>query len=166
MARPTIYTPKLAFQICKRIAKGQSLRGICRNKNFPDASTIHLWLLDGKHEEFFKQYAHARQVQAEMMFEELLEIADDGSNDFMTLKKGDFEYEVENKEVTNRSRLRVDTRKWYLSKVLPKKFGEKIDVTSGGKTLPAPILGGITVKKNEISPDNSVEENISSPEAN
>jgi hypothetical protein len=58
-----------------------------------------------------------------IMFEELLEIADDGSNDWTirTNKSGD-EYEVANTEVVQRSRLRIDVRKWYLSKVLPKKF--------------------------------------------
>lgn len=83
------------------------------------------------------------------MFEELLDIADDGSNDFMTIVKGNKEYDIENKEVTNRSRLRVDTRKWYLSKVLPKKFGDHLDLTSDGKALPAPIYGGLS--KNDES---------------
>lgn len=49
----------------------------------------------------------------------------------------------DDKESPMRSRLRVDTRKWYLSKVLPKKFGEKLDLTSDGKVLPTPILNGI-----------------------
>lgn len=101
----------------------------------PNASTIHGWVLDDR-EGFHKQYARAREMQAEMMFDEILDIADDGSNDLMTITKGDVSYNVEDREVTNRSRLRVDSRKWYLSKVLPKKFGDKIDVTSGDKPIP------------------------------
>lgn len=96
--------------------------------------------------DFREQYARARESQAEVMFDEILEIADDGSNDFMTVKKGNLEYEMENKEVTNRSRLRVDSRKWYLSKVLPKKFGDKLDMTTNGKDLPTPIYGGSSTK--------------------
>lgn len=69
------------------------------------------------------------------MAEDILDIADDGSNDLMTIQKGSVTYEVENKEVTNRSRLRVDTRKWLMSKMKPKKYGEKMDVTSDGEAL-------------------------------
>ncbi len=76
------------------------------------------------------------------MSEDILDIADDGSNDLMTIQKGNTEYEIENKEVTNRSRLRVDTRKWLMSKMKPKKYGDKIDHTTNGKDLPSPIYGG------------------------
>lgn len=102
----------------------------------PEARTIHYWLLDKDKEAFFQQYARARGIQAEVMFDEILEIADDGSNDLMTITKGNSSYEMEDKEVTNRSKLRVDSRKWYLSKVLPKKFGDKMDITSGNKPIP------------------------------
>lgn len=102
----------------------------------PSARTVHLWLLEKGKNEFFQQYLRARNIQAETMFEEILDIADDGSNDYMTITKGNNEYNVEDREVTNRSKLRVEARKWYLSKVLPKKFGEKVDVTSGGKPIP------------------------------
>ena len=77
------------------------------------------------------------------MFEELLDIADDGANDWLKNKNG----LMLNKEVVLRSRLRVDTRKWYLSKVLPKKFGEKLDLTSLGDKI-IPIFGGESKKEN------------------
>lgn len=116
----------------------------------PDASTIYLWLADTDKIEFFKQYARAKDAQAELMFDELLEIADDGTNDWMEKERRDGStFTVVDQEAIGRSRLRVDTRKWYLSKVLPKKFGDKIDLTSDGKALPAPILGGISQKKDE-----------------
>lgn len=140
--RPTKYTKKIGKDICKMISLGQSLLNICKNPKMPVCSTVYLWLLDDNKKEFSDSYARARAMQAELMFDEILDIADDGSNDFMTITKGDISYNVEDREVTNRSRLRVDTRKWYLSKVLPKKFGDKIDVTSDGKALPAPIYGG------------------------
>ena len=105
----------------------------------PAISTVMLWVLNGDHQEFSEQYARARASQAEIMFEEILDISDDGSNDYMIITKGDEDYNVENREVTNRSKLRVDTRKWYLSKVLPKKFGDKRDLTSDGKAPPKPM---------------------------
>lgn len=149
MARPSDYTPKLAYEICERLAKGNSLKSICLDKRMPREGTIYRWVLEDR-EGFHEKYARAREIQAEKMFEELLEIADDGSNDLMTVRKGNTEYEMENKEVVNRSRLRVDTRKWYLSKVLPKKFGDKIDVTSDGKALPQPLLFALKKETNVI----------------
>jgi hypothetical protein len=89
------------------------------------------------------------------MFDDLLDIADDSSKDTMLMKIGGKEQIVENREFTNRSRLRVDTRKWYLSKVLPKKFGEKLDLTSDGKALPQPIYGGLSA-----SPDASNDKEV------
>lgn len=147
MGRPTIYNQKLATDICTRIADGESLRDICSEKKMPNRSTVHLWLLDPKKKTFSDQYELACNIRAENMFDELTEIADDGSNDYVTKENvnGD-EYEVVNSEHIQRSRLRVDTRKWYLSKVLPKKFGEKLDVTTDGKALSVAVIayGGIT----------------------
>lgn len=62
------------------------------------------------------------------MADEMFDIADDGSNDLMTVTKGDESYDIENKEVIGRSRLRVDTRKWYLSKLAPKRYGDKLAI--------------------------------------
>lgn len=134
--RPTKFTIDLGTKICKRIAEGESLRHICRDEDMPNRSTVHLWLLDVEMKAFSDQYEIAVNVRAEGMFEEILDIADDGSNDIETRTdiNGD-EYEVPNHEFIQRSRLRVDTRKWFLSKVMPKKFGDKVDVTSGGKAI-------------------------------
>lgn len=143
--RPSIYTEELALKICARLALGESLKTICYDKEMPNASTVHAWVLEDK-EGFSKKYARARNIQAEVMFDEILEIADDGTNDLMTITKGHDSYNIEDKEVTNRSKLRVDSRKWYLSKVLPKKFGDKLDLTSDGEKLPTPIYGGTSVQ--------------------
>lgn len=145
MARPTIYTEELALNICAKLADGESLRVICMAEEMPNASTVHAWVLEDK-EGFSKKYARARDIQAENMFDEILEISDDGSNDYMTITKGRETYNVEDREVTTRSRLRVDSRKWYLSKVLPKKFGDKLDLTTDGEKLPSPIYGSNSTK--------------------
>jgi len=134
--RPSKYTKELGELICDRIALGESVKSICKDAKMPNASTVFLWVLDDDKKEFSDKYAKARATQAELMFEEINEIADDGTNDYMTKQNADGgEYEVVNSEHIQRSRLRVDTRKWYLSKVLPKKFGEKLDVTSDGKEI-------------------------------
>jgi hypothetical protein len=61
------------------------------------------------------------------MAEEILEIADNVGGDMMTLADG---REVIDNAVVQRDRLRVDARKWLLAKLQPKKYGEKIDITS------------------------------------
>jgi hypothetical protein len=142
--RPTVFTPELGLLICIRIAEGESVRSICRDPEMPVASTVFLWVIDGKHEKFSEQYDRARAAQADHLFEELLEIADDGSNDWMEkeLKDGRI-IETVNPEVVARSRLRIDTRKWALAKMLPKRFAERIhqDVTIGAhKSLIDAIL--------------------------
>lgn len=145
--RPTIYTEKLAETICSRLAKGESLRTICRDDEMPNASTVHAWV--NEKESFSKQYDTARAEQAKALFDEILEIADDGTSDFVTKKNANGqEYEAVDSEHISRSRLRVDARKWYLSKVLPKVYGDKMDLTTDGEALPSPILSAI-IKKEE-----------------
>ena len=117
--RPSIYSEELALEICRRIAEGESLLKICKDDKMPCRKVVHLWLLDGTKESFLHNYKTAVDVRTENMFDDLNEIADVKDED----------------ESPNRSRLRIDTRKWYLSKVMPKKYGDKIDVTSDGKTI-------------------------------
>jgi hypothetical protein len=89
-----MFNKKLADEICTRIAAGESLRTVCQSDDMPSVSTIMRWLLDMKHEQFWEQYAHARASQAELMFDELLEIADDGSNDLMLKRFGNTQRRV------------------------------------------------------------------------
>lgn len=103
----------------------------------PNKSTVFRWLRTK--DQFRDQYARAKEESADAMAEEILDIADSGENDFMTIKRGDTEIEVPNKEAIMRSRLRVDTRKWLMAKTQPKKYGEHLDLTSDHKALPTPI---------------------------
>ena len=138
MARPTIYTEELAIDICSRIASGESVRSICKDDNMPVKSTVMVWLIDGEHLSFSDQYAKARQIQAETLADELFDIADDGTNDWIEKNGKDGEsYYTVNGECVARSRLRVDTRKWYLSKVLPKFADKPVENNSSDKLVEA-----------------------------
>lgn len=117
--RPSMFTDKLGIEICRRIAEGESLRSVCLDKKMPTRETVHVWIIDGKHKEFSDQYERSTNVRTENMFDDLQNISD--------LK--------DETESPMRSRLRIDTRKWYLSKIMPKKYGEKIDLTSGGEKI-------------------------------
>jgi hypothetical protein len=99
--------------------------------------TVFDWIHDDK--EFAKQYARAKEDQADFLAEEILSIADDTSEDEIFIEaedgSGQTAKRICNKEFIARSRLRVDTRKWIASKLKPKKYGDKVDVTSGDKPL-------------------------------
>lgn len=126
LGRPSVYTKTLGDEICERLAKGESLRSICRDTHMPSEKAVRLWATNPEHP-FAPVYSAAREVGYLTMADELLEIADDGSNDWMMRegKNGDVSWQL-NGEHVQRSRLRVETRKWILTKMLPKVFGEKV----------------------------------------
>ncbi len=133
MGRPSDYNQEIATEICRRMTAPRSLRSICRDdEDMPAISTVMLWLT--KHQEFSEQYARAREVMADALAEETLEISDDGRNDWMERQSeaekgaGVNNGWVLNGEHVQRSRLRIDARKWFASKLNPKKYGDKVGV--------------------------------------
>lgn len=132
--RPSLYSEELADLICEKLTEGLSLRQICAEEGMPHAGTVCRWL--AKNETFCKQYALAREAQAELYADEMVNISDDGSNDWMERKNEDGENIgwKENGEAIRRSALRIDTRKWIAARLLPKKYGEKIAV-GGSKDM-------------------------------
>lgn len=131
--RPSKYTKKLAESICKRMASGDSLRTICRNDNMPNKSTIMLWVANDR-EGFSDQYAKAFEARMYHHADELLDIADDGSNDFMEDNNSENQGYKTNGEAIARSRLRVDTRKWLMSKLLP-RYADKQEESNADKVI-------------------------------
>lgn len=119
--RPTDYNQDLAAFVCERISNGESVRKICSDPDMPASSSIFKWLI--LHQEFAEQYTRAREAQMDAMVEEILEISDDTAKDTLSTDSG----EKPNSEWINRSRLRVDTRKWLMSKLAPKKYGDKLE---------------------------------------
>lgn len=130
-----MYNTEMATRICEGIASGRSLRTICEDEAMPDKATVFRWL--AAHEDFRDQYARAREAQADAMLEEILDIADDGKNDSYTDEEGNVRT---NQDVIARSRLRVDTRKWAMSKMAPKKYGDKLDLSHSGQLALTPII--------------------------
>ncbi len=100
----------------------------------PGLRTVMRWLFDSEHEDFWQQYARAREAQAEVWADEIVSIADDAAGDFDTDKDGKKAVDHEN---IARSRLRCDSRKWIASKLLPKRYGDKMQHTGeGGGPIP------------------------------
>jgi hypothetical protein len=113
--------PKLEFSqddadvICTRLAEGKSLRSICADDDdLPAISTIFKWL--SLHPSFADQYARARDAQADTLFDEILDIAD----------------ERVTPEYTAQQRLRYEARRWMVGKLRPKKYGDKQEIEHSG----------------------------------
>lgn len=137
--RPSIFSQEIADKLCAEIAEGKSLRTICdHNDSMPDKSTVFRWLRTDV--QFCDQYAKAKEEGMEAIADEMMDIADDGHNDWMEVNKNGKTQILLDREHVERSKLRIDTRKWILAKIKPKKYGDKIDMTTNGKELPMPIL--------------------------
>ena len=106
-----LYTPELAAEILDRISAGESLRSVCRAERMPDEKAVRLWVIENR-EGFAPQYARASLIRMDCLADEILEIADNASSE----------------EVMG-ARLRVDARKWLMSKIAPKVYGDKLDLT-------------------------------------
>lgn len=110
--------------------KNMSLHKACKQSGYPANVTVYEWLKEDK--DFANNYARACEVRHEAMADDILEICDATENDIIRDLEGN---EITNNNVIQRDKLRVDTRKWLLSKLMPKKYGDKIDVTSGGEEI-------------------------------
>lgn len=127
--RPTDYSIELAEEICDTIASSsKGIKKLCReNEHWPSYMTIYRWLR--KHKEFCDLYTQAKRDQIQVYVDEIIEISDESSHDDLVNKNGDVYC---NSEWINRSRLRVDTRKWLAAKLVPRLYGEKIQNEHSG----------------------------------
>lgn len=116
MGRPSDYLPEVADDICALIADGESLRSVCKRKGMPNTTKVMRWLRENP--DFREQYAKAMESRADAVFEELFDIADDVAEEAAAISK---------------AKLRIDTRKWALSRMSPKKYGDKITTELTGK---------------------------------
>jgi len=130
IGRPTDYSEDVADRILDLIIEGKTLREIEAVEGLPSKSTILRWV--AKHEEFAKLYALAQEAKMEGFADELLEIADDGRNDWMRANDEENAGYRENGEAMRRSQIRISTRQWLMERLKPKKYGSKVDVNHGG----------------------------------
>lgn len=106
----------------------------------PGLSTVFQWF--AKHPEFAEQYARAKDAQADTLADEILEIADDARNDWMEIHGENDAGWKANGEHIQRSRVRIDTRKWIASKLKPKKYADRIDTTLSGDAASPIVISG------------------------
>lgn len=129
--RATKRTPEVIERIMEGLANGTPLRELCRQDGMPAWRTVYDWL--GADKALAARFAHARDLGFDAIAEEALEIADDGTNDWMQRRRQDGSVEdVVNAEHIARSKLRIETRLKLLAKWSPKKYGDKVDHTLSG----------------------------------
>ena len=134
-----MYSEELAQEICRHIADCVSLRTIAAMEGMPDVATIMRWLADETKPEFRKQYARAREAQADKMAEDILAIADEECTMVRADKHGTKDDDgagntavVFDATAVARNKLRVDARRWLASKMAPKKYGDKVQAELTG----------------------------------
>ena len=127
--RPSMKTPELIDELCRRLAEGESLRTICKDDHMPERFTVIRWTHEDK--EFNDQYARAKEQGVDAIVDEAMEIADETTND------------------PARDRLRVDTRKWYASKIAAKRYGDKIETKHTGEVTITTIRNIVVDPKND-----------------
>ena len=102
----TRYTPEFAAEVCRRMSEGDSLRQVCRDNGFPE-STVRQWVRDNR-DDFASQYQAARVLQVESWSDLIIELSNRDDLD------------------PQDKRVRVDTLKWLMSKLAPKRYGERL----------------------------------------
>jgi hypothetical protein len=112
------FSIKIMETICERVAVGDSLNQICKETGFPSEASVRQWITLDR-EGCASKYARAREQQMEWWADDLIRIADSAMNDY---------------ESVNAVRVAVDARKWAMSKLAPKRFGDRIE-HAGGVTI-------------------------------
>ena len=145
MGRPTVFTEEIAHTILQYVQDGESLRYICDQNGMPDRETVRTWLRTRK--DFLGQYAQAKDEQADFYADTISEIA-----------KGTLRGAYE----PNAARVAIDAYKWTASKLKPRKYGDKLDVTSDGEKVMPIIQVGAQYTKRDIQDGEIVDNDQSS----
>ncbi len=118
---PVPYRPETADEFCQTIACTLAgLDAICSRKGMPSLRTVLNWLRDDP--DFRRKYALAKQLQTDLLMEEILAIADDASKDVITIQGKEKTWGIPNRARISRDWLRVKTRMWLAGQLMPKKY--------------------------------------------
>jgi hypothetical protein len=124
--RPSTYTAQQGETICDRILEGESLRTICGAEGMPSRGMVLRWI--AAEPEFRMLYRQARLMAAELLADDVVDIADDSGGDYVTRERPDGStYLAFDGENVQRSRLRIETRFKILGKMLPRAYGARTE---------------------------------------
>lgn len=150
--RPSRMTPSCLDEIIDRVSFGEIIRNISKDEHMPGYSTIWGWIRDN--EAFAERYYKAKAFATNVMGEDILSIADDGSNDVHTVydKYGNPQKEV-NQEIVKRSEIRIKARQWLMERMNSTKWNERVMAGEAGasaKSVPSNLNATIKI----MLPDN------------
>jgi predicted secreted protein len=129
---PVTRSPEVETRIIEGLCDGVPLRELCRQEGMPSWRAVYDWIAADA--DFASRIAHARDLGYDAIAEDILDIADDGTNDYVQRKRQDGSTDTAlDTEHVQRSKLRIETRLKLLAKWNPKKYGEKQTVDVGNK---------------------------------
>ena len=142
-ARRFCYSKGLGTRICNLILSGESMTDICALNDMPSKTTFLRWLV--MYPEFATQYAHAKQLAAEFMFDDMQRIADDSSGDWEERRDVHGKpYLIPCIDHILRVKQRINVRMWKLARLDPKKYGDKVSIDQKTEVVqvePKKVLG-------------------------
>jgi hypothetical protein len=133
--RPSEYSEDIAARILAKIATTRiGLQSICdSDEDFPYPSTVYLWLMQNA--AFSERYARAKEDQMQVLEDEIIELADNTKVGETVTHKGDGSTERKVADMIEHRKLQIETRKWLMGKLKPKKYGDRT-VLAGDKDAP------------------------------
>jgi hypothetical protein len=150
----------VSAQICEELKLGRSLESICKAEGMPSVATFLEWV-NKDPSGVGKDYAHAREIGYALLADEIVALSDK-THEWVTVQKLDpqgdpmFDEKGEpllkqmlmplNSDVIAHKRVQIDTRKWMLSKMLPKVYGDKITQEHTGSNGGPIALAAVDLK--------------------
>lgn len=131
--RPTDYNEEIEETICERLSIGESMRQICSDEAMPNRSTVLRWM--AKYDSFAAKCAHARDLQADLMDDKILDVAEDA---------------LAGRVDVQAAKVAISAYQWRASKLKPKKYGDKIATEHSGNLTIDGIYAAVAGKTPDL----------------
>ena len=141
---------RIITHVCNELANKRFVTSILReDEGMPDAATFSRWLAES--EVFCSEVAHAREAGVTAHLEDIIGIADSATDDVeVRYDKNGKPYAYVDGVTTQRAKVMIYAREKAAQMLAPRRFGQKLDVTSGGEKLPAPTANTLVIADNRV----------------
>ena len=129
--RPTSYSEAIREEVCARIAAGESMLDLSHDARLPPHQSLYVWMQE--HEEFAREYRAACEVRAELLSDEVVQIADDDEVDVIDMGEGQAPWA--NHQAIRRARLKMQARMWRVARLAPRKYGPRAIEDEGPRPI-------------------------------
>lgn len=131
--------------ILSEIEQGASLLSVLKKEGMPNRVTFFVWMKES--EDNTNNYARAIKARSDVLFDEMIEIAytpEEGE----VIKSSSHGVETTTSDMLGHRRLKIDTLKWILSRMDPKKYGDKMSIEQETKSITEIVLTDATINTN------------------